>query len=64
MKITLNDTEIRIALAQAIEKKLDHIVTDINHEECWFEAKAGEIEDGEIGDIHDVEFTYDTEQES
>lgn len=62
MRITLNDKEIRIALAQAIEKKLDHAITDINHEECWFEAKAGEIEGSEIGDIHDVEFCYDTDQ--
>jgi hypothetical protein len=64
MKITLNDTEIRIALAQAIEKKLDHAVTEINHEECWFEARAGQIEGDEISDIHEVEFIYDTGQQS
>ena len=56
MKVILNDSEIRMALAQAIEKKLDYVVTDINPDDCWFEVKAGEIEGGEISDIHDVQF--------
>lgn len=63
MKITLNDAEIRDALAKAIEQKLDHAVTDIDPMECWFEAKAGAIEGDQISDIHCVEFCFETDQD-
>lgn len=60
MEIILNDSEIRTALARAIEEKLDDAVTVTNPSDCWFEAKAGLIEGGEISDIHAVRFVFDT----
>lgn len=60
MQYILNDEEIRVALAEAIEKKSDFI-ENVNPENCWFECKAGEIEGSSVGDIHDVRFIYDTD---
>lgn len=65
MQITLNDSEIRAALAEAMAKKLDHQF-EINAENCWFEARAGEVNEEvveavDISDVHAVRFTFDTE---
>jgi len=63
MKIVLNDDEIRGALAEAIAKKLDYAISGIDPAECWFEVKAGVIDEDSIDDIHDVQFCYDTKSE-
>ena len=55
MEIKLNDNEIRKALAEALANKIDYSISEINPENCWFEAQAGSV-DGEIDDIHDVKF--------
>ena len=58
MQVRLNDDEIRRALADALAAKLNNSLGVIMPEDCWFEAKAGEIKGDEVGDIHDVEFCY------
>lgn len=55
MEIKLNEIEIREALAEVLANKIDYSITQINPENCWFEAQAGNV-DGEIDDIHDVKF--------
>lgn len=60
MKLSLNDDEIREALAEALAKKVDYSVGEIDPTECWFEVKAGVINGDEVEDIHDVEFCYKT----
>lgn len=65
MQITLNDEEIRLALAEAISKKLDHQF-EVNPDNCWFEAMAGIIDNTsvdpiEVLDIHNVRFSFDTD---
>ena len=61
MELRLNDDEIREALAKALAEKVDYSV-EPNPEECWFNVKAGVIENGEVDDIHEVEFCYKTEK--
>lgn len=60
MEIKLNDSEIRQALAGAISTKTSHQFNP-HPDDCWFEAKAGEIEGDQIGDIHDVQFCFKTD---
>lgn len=60
MKITLSTYEVREALAEAIEKKTNHMVIDVDPDDCWFDVKSV---DGEIEDIESVEFTFNTESE-
>lgn len=60
MEVRLNDDEIRAALSEAISKKLDHSLGEIDKDDCWFEVKAGVINGEEVDDIHDVEFCYKT----
>ncbi len=60
MIIKLTDDEIRVALAEFLAKKLDYSV-EVVEQSCWFECKAGVIEDGKIEDIHDVKFCFDTQ---
>lgn len=57
MELKLNDSEIRIALAEALAKKIEYSIPDIDPEECWFEAEAGSV-DCDIDDIHNVKFCY------
>jgi len=58
MQITLDDDEIRAALAKEIENKLDGVVCDIDPEGCWFEVSAGSVEGDKVDDIHDVKFCF------
>jgi len=60
MKIVLNNDEIRDALAEAIAKKLDYVISGIDPAECWFEVEANDIKDGQIQGIEDVQCYYDT----
>jgi hypothetical protein len=46
-----------VALAEAMSKKIDYSITDIDPEECWFEVEAGSV-DCEVDDIHNVKFCY------
>jgi len=62
MELRLSDDEIREALAEALSKKIDHAITDIDPDECWFEVKAGEIDGDEVNDIHDVKFCYNNNE--
>jgi hypothetical protein len=59
MQIKLDDDEIREILAEAISKKLDHSIIDIERDDCWFECDAGNT-DIELEDIHSVKFCYQT----
>ena len=61
MEVRLSDDEIRGALAEALSKKLDHALGDIDPDDCWFEVKAGEIKWDEVDDIHDVQFCFKKE---
>ena len=59
MQIKLDDYEIREILAEAMSKKLDHSIIDIELDDCWFECAAGNT-DIELEDIHSVKFCYQT----
>lgn len=60
MEIRLNDDEIREALTEALNRKVDYAVT-AKAEECWFEVKAGVINGEDVDDIHDVQFCFKTD---
>jgi hypothetical protein len=61
MQISLNDEEIRDALAEALSKKVDYSI-QANPEECWFKVKAGIIDGDKVEDIHSVQFCYRTDK--
>lgn len=60
MELKLNDAEMRQVLADALSKKVEHSIGEIDPEECWFEAEAGSTEE-EIEDIHNVKFCFNTD---
>jgi hypothetical protein len=61
MQISLNDTEIREALAEALNKKVEYSI-QAEPEECWFEVEAGIITGDKVEDIHSVQFCYRTDK--
>ena len=58
MQVRLNDDEIRIALAEALDSKINNSLGEIMPEDCWFQVKVGIIEGDEVDDISEVEFCY------
>ena len=61
MEIKLNDYEIREALAEAISKKLNYLIIDIEPSDCWFEYEAIGTE-VQIDEICSIKFCYKTHE--
>jgi hypothetical protein len=60
MQIKLDDDEIREILAEAISKKIDYSIIDIDPNDCFFEFEAIKNTEIELEDIHSVKFCYQT----
>ena len=58
MVIKLEEHEIRKALAEAMDKKLDYSTGQISADDCWFEALDSEGDD--IPDVTAVCFCHRT----